>query len=92
MNFKTLIAVIPKLLNQQCMFDPERVASAAQLMLSQPYIIIFIHVRTFSADCPDGQVSCVGNKSMCIPEQYVCDGSPNCQDYSDENFCRKTVM
>ena len=48
--------------------------------------------RSWSQDilaCPDGQSPCAGNRTECIPTQYLCDGNMDCSDGSDEILCRE---
>ncbi|CAH1116024.1 unnamed protein product, partial [Phaedon cochleariae] len=37
------------------------------------------------ADCPEGYLGCAD--STCLPQEYFCDGSSDCQDGSDEAGC-----
>lgn len=36
--------------------------------------------------CPTDKFSC-DNKSLCIPQSWMCDGVNDCVDESDENQC-----
>lgn len=38
-----------------------------------------------SCDCSEGYFKC--RTGRCVPEQYVCDGTPQCADHSDDWDC-----
>ena len=42
--------------------------------------------------CPLGYFACTINPSHCIPQAAICDKKPDCEDNSDEQKCRKSLI
>ena len=60
-------------------------------IVRQCHVKLIFNYNLLGTECPDGQVTCPFNQSECIPSQFLCDGTVNCYDESDESplFCRK---
>ena len=41
--------------------------------------------------CDENAFKCKFNQHFCIPYHWVCDGTPDCHDASDEIFCPSTL-
>jgi len=39
--------------------------------------------------CPLGHFECTVNSALCVPQNVICNGKPDCPDGSDENNCGK---
>lgn len=51
-------------------------------------LFIFLSITIIVAECGPNEVECILNQ-QCIPQEYICDGMPNCMDNfgADELFC-----
>ena len=46
-----------------------------------------LHVRMFLFSVAPCEYRCGMDDGVCIPNDYVCDGYPDCSNNRDESFC-----
>lgn len=53
-------------------------------------LILILFTLGSEGRCSEKQFMC--NKHQCIPQDWVCDGTNDCNDHSDEKHCRKIFV